>query len=102
GLIYGLLGSLNMAELSVRIAAVAPETRPLVQAAMGLLLVVFCGKAALLPMYLWLPESYTRAPAAVAALFAIMTKVGIYASLRVGSLWFGDRKSTRLNSSHVK
>jgi multicomponent K+:H+ antiporter subunit D len=89
GLIYGLLGSLNMAELSVRIAAVAPETRPLVQAAMGLLLVVFCGKAALLPMYLWLPESYTRAPAAVAALFAIMTKVGIYASLRVGSLWFG-------------
>ena len=89
GLIYGLLGSLNMAELSERIAQVAPETRPLVQAALGLLLVVFCAKAALLPMYLWLPEAYTRAPAAVAALFAIMTKVGVYASLRVGSLWFG-------------
>ncbi|KAA2285035.1 monovalent cation/H+ antiporter subunit D [Arenimonas fontis] len=89
GLIYGLLGSLNMAELSARIAAAAPESRPLVQAALGLLLVVFCAKAALLPMYLWLPEAYTRAPAAVAALFAIMTKVGVYASLRVGSLWFG-------------
>lgn len=90
GLIYGLLGSLNMAELSQRIAEVPPETRPLVRAALGLLLVVFCAKAALLPMYLWLPETYTRAPAAVAALFAIMTKVGIYAALRVGTLWFGD------------
>ncbi|WP_277394377.1 proton-conducting transporter membrane subunit, partial [Pseudomonas viridiflava] len=39
---------------------------------------------------LWLPEAYARAPAAVAAQFAIMTKVGLYAMLRVSSLWFGE------------
>lgn len=89
GLVYGLLGTLNMAELAVRVAEVAPQDRALVQAAGGLLLVVFCAKAALLPMYLWLPETYTHAPAAVAALFAVMTKVGLYAVLRVGSLVFG-------------
>src|SRR5690606_9104510 len=53
-------------------------------------LVVFCAKAALLPMYLWLPDAYARAPAAVAALFVIMTKVGLYALLRVSSLMFGE------------
>ncbi len=90
GLLYGLLGSLNMAELAVRIGQVAPESRALVQAVAGLLLVVFCAKAALLPLYLWLPGTYGRAPAAVAALFVIMTKVGLYSVLRVYSLWFGD------------
>ena len=90
GLLYGMLGSLNMAELAVRVAEVAPEDVALVRVTLGLLLVVFCAKAALLPMYLWLPEAYARAPAAVAALFVIMTKVGLYALLRVGSLWFGE------------
>ncbi len=90
GLLYGLLGSLNMAELAVRVAEAPPQDRALIQAAGGLLLVVFCSKAALLPLYLWLPQAYTHAPAAVAALFAIMTKVGLYALLRVTSLIFGD------------
>lgn len=90
GLLYASLGSLNMAELSQRIAEVPPTHLLLVKATMGLLLLVFCAKAALMPLYLWLPESYARAPAAVAALFAIMTKVGLYAVLRVQSLWFGD------------
>src|SRR5690606_16341477 len=54
GLLYGLLGSLNMAELSVRVAAVAPGDVTLVRVTLGLLLVVFCAKAAVLPMYLWL------------------------------------------------
>ncbi|MEL1262795.1 monovalent cation/H+ antiporter subunit D [Pseudoxanthomonas putridarboris] len=89
GLIYGLLGTLNMAELALRIGQLPPDSARLVQAAGGLLLVVFCAKAALLPMYFWLPDTYTRAPAAVAALFAIMTKVGLYAVLRVGTLLFG-------------
>ena len=89
GLIYGLLGSLNMAELSARIAQVPAENLPLVKAAFGLLLVVFCAKAALLPLYLWLPETYARAPAAISALFAIMTKVGLYAVLRVSTLLLG-------------
>ncbi|MCR6686578.1 monovalent cation/H+ antiporter subunit D [Pseudoxanthomonas sp.] len=89
GLLYGLLGTLNMAEIAVRVAEVPTQDLALVQAAAGLLLVVFCAKAALLPMYLWLPQTYTHAPAAVAALFAIMTKVGLYAVLRAGTLAFG-------------
>ncbi|KAF1686678.1 monovalent cation/H+ antiporter subunit D [Pseudoxanthomonas broegbernensis] len=89
GLLYGLLGTLNLAELAVRVAEAPAQDQALVQAAAGLLLVVFCAKAALLPMYLWLPETYTHAPAAVAALFAVMTKVGLYAVLRVGTLSFG-------------
>ncbi|HRO26896.1 MAG TPA: monovalent cation/H+ antiporter subunit D [Luteimonas sp.] len=90
GLIYGVFGTLNMAELAERVANVPPASLPLAKATIGLLLVVFCAKAALLPLYLWLPETYTRAPAAVAALFAIMTKVGIYAVLRVSSLMLGN------------
>ena len=89
GMVYGVFGTLNMAELAERIASMPAASLPLAKATIGLLLVVFCAKAALLPMYLWLPEAYTRAPAAVAALFAIMTKVGIYAVLRVSSLMLG-------------
>lgn len=89
GMLYATLGSLNMAELSQRVAELPPSHLKLAKAALGLLLLVFCSKAALLPLYLWLPESYARAPAAVAALFVIMTKVGLYSVLRVTSLWFG-------------
>ena len=89
GFIYGLTGALNMAELAHRVGQVpAAEAAPL-KAAAGLLLVVFCAKAALLPLYFWLPETYARSPAAVAAMFAIMTKLGVYAVLRVFSLVFG-------------
>ncbi|MBN6151822.1 monovalent cation/H+ antiporter subunit D [Xanthomonas sp. AmX2] len=91
GLLYGLLGSLNMAELSQRVAQAPVHDLPLIKAALGLLLLVFCAKAALLPLYLWLPDTYARAPAAVAALFAVMTKVGLYAVLRVGTLILGDQ-----------
>jgi len=90
GLLYGMLGTLNMAEIALRLTSLSPADLPLVKTGLGLLLVVFCAKAALLPLYLWLPEAYARAPVAVAALFTIMTKVGLYAVLRVGSLLFGD------------
>lgn len=90
GLLYGLLGTLNMAEIAVRLREVAPEDLAIVRATCGLLLVVLCAKAALLPMYLWLPETYSRAPATVAALFTIMTKVGLYALLRLSTLMFGE------------
>jgi len=89
GLLYGLLGVLNMHEMGLRIGAAPAENLPLIAAAGGLLLVVFGAKAALLPMYLWLPGAYSRAPAPVVALFAIMTKLGIYAILRVYSLLYG-------------
>ncbi|PZO10554.1 MAG: monovalent cation/H+ antiporter subunit D [Lysobacteraceae bacterium] len=89
GLIYGVTGALNMAEVAHRVAQVpAADAGPL-RAAAGLLLVVFCSKAALLPLYFWLPDTYARSPAAVAALFAVMTKLGVYAVLRVYTLVFG-------------
>jgi multicomponent K+:H+ antiporter subunit D len=89
-LLYGMTGTLNMAEMSLRVAAADPSDIALIQAASGILLVVFCVKAALLPLYLWLPDAYARSPAAVAALFTIMTKVGLYAILRVYTLIFGS------------
>ncbi len=90
GLIYGMVGALNMTEVAARIAVAPAEDAGMLKAAAGLLVVVFCAKAALLPLYMWLPETYSRAPAAVAAVFAVMTKVGIYAVLRTGTLIFGN------------
>jgi multicomponent K+:H+ antiporter subunit D len=90
GLLYGVTGTLNMAEMAQRVGNAPAGDVALIRAASGILLVVFCAKAALLPMYLWLPLAYARAPAAVAALFAVMTKVGVYAVLRVFTLVFGS------------
>ena len=89
GLFYGVLGTLNMADLAVRIAATPPENLALVRAAGLLLFGVFALKAALLPLHLWLPAAYASAAAPVAALFAIMTKVGAYCILRTHTLMFG-------------
>ena len=88
-ILYGVTGTLNMADLAVRIAAAVPEQAPLVRAAALRLFVVFGVKAALFPLYFWLPESYRAAAAPVAALFAIMTKVGVYGILRTSTLLFG-------------
>ncbi len=91
GVLYGLVGTLNMAEIAARAGEMAPGDRFLLQSAGGLLLVVFCAKGAVLPLYLWLPATYGRAQPAVAALLVIMTKVGAYAALRVFSLLFGTQ-----------
>ncbi|MEB4996864.1 monovalent cation/H+ antiporter subunit D [Pseudomonas aeruginosa] len=90
GTLYGLTGTLNMADMAQKIAMADAERAPLLAAAGLLLLVVFALKAALLPLYFWLPRAYAAASAPVAALFAIMTKVGIYSILRVYTLVFGD------------
>ncbi|ROU02159.1 monovalent cation/H+ antiporter subunit D [Marinobacter sp. R17] len=97
GLLYSVVGTLNMADLAVKVPQVAPEDLPLVQAAGMMLLVVFALKAALLPLCFWLPKAYANATAPVAALFAVMTKVGIYAILRVYSLIFGDQAGPLAN-----
>lgn len=89
GLFYGVAGTLNMADLSARVAQAGPDQAPLLGAAGLLLLLVFGLKAALLPLYFWLPRAYAAASAPVAALFAIMTKVGVYAILRVFVLVYG-------------
>ena len=88
-LLYGLTGTLNLADLALKVPQLGPENAALVQAAASMLLVVFAVKAALLPLYFWLPETYASATAPVAALFAIMTKVGVYAILRLTTLVFG-------------
>ncbi|HSP32473.1 MAG TPA: monovalent cation/H+ antiporter subunit D, partial [Halomonas sp.] len=90
GILYGATGTLNMADMAIRVAELPAEREGLVTAGALMLLVVFGLKAAILPLYFWLPKAYASAPAPVAALFAIMTKVGIYAILRVYSLIFGD------------
>ncbi|WP_165855589.1 monovalent cation/H+ antiporter subunit D [Marinobacter sp. JSM 1782161] len=90
GLLYSVVGTLNMADLAVKVPQVSGNDLLLVRAAGMLLLVVFALKAALLPLCFWLPRAYASATAPVAALFAVMTKVGIYAILRVYLLVFGD------------
>lgn len=89
-MLYGLTGTLNMAHMAQRIAAVDPADAPLIASAAVLLLLVFSLKGALVPLYFWLPRAYASAGAPVAALFAIMTKVGVYAIIRVYTLMFGE------------
>lgn len=89
-MLYGLLGTLNIADMAARVSAADPADAPLLAAAGYLLLVVFALKGAILPLYFWLPRAYASATAPVAALFAIMTKVGLYAIIRVFTLVFGS------------
>jgi multicomponent K+:H+ antiporter subunit D len=97
GTLYGVTGTLNMADMSQRVAAAGADHAPLIAAAAMLLLVVFGLKAAFLPLYFWLPRAYASATAPVAALFAIMTKVGLYSILRVYTLVFGDEAGNLSN-----
>jgi multicomponent K+:H+ antiporter subunit D len=89
GLLYAMTGTLNLADLAVKVPQLAAQDRLLVESAALLLLAVFGLKAALFPLFLWLPPTYSAASAPVAALFAIMTKVGIYSILRVYVTVFG-------------
>jgi multicomponent K+:H+ antiporter subunit D len=89
GTLYGVLGTLNMADLAVAVSRAPAEDHTLIAAGGLILLVVFSLKAALLPLLFWLPKTYSAASPAVAALFAIMTKVGVYSILRVYPLVFG-------------
>jgi multicomponent K+:H+ antiporter subunit D len=89
GALYGILGTLNIADMATKIAVLPEQDIGVVAAAGLLLLVVFGTKAALFPLYLWMPTAYSNTSAAVAALFAIMTKVGLYAIIRVHGTVFG-------------
>ncbi len=90
GLTYGMTGTLNMADLAVRLPDV--ENTALVTAIGMLFMVAFGIKAAVFPLFFWLPASYHTPPAAVSALFAgLLTKVGVYALIRFFTLMFtGD------------
>lgn len=88
-ILYGLFGTLNMADLSGRIAEV--ENRSLVYVCALFFFVGFGIKSAVFPLYFWLPDSYHTPPSAVSAIFSgLLTKIGVYALIRVFSLLFTD------------
>lgn len=89
GLLYGVTGTLNLADMALRVPALPEADQGVARAGGLLLLTVFGLKAAILPLHLWLPRSYSNTSAPVAALFAIMTKVGAYSIIRVFTLVFG-------------
>ncbi len=87
--IFGVTGTLNMAMLAERIPLVPDATRGLLHMGAAILGIAFLVKAAAWPLGFWLPRTYDAAVPPAAAMFAIMTKVGIYAVLRLGLLLFG-------------
>nr|WP_090276157.1 Na+/H+ antiporter subunit D [Mycolicibacterium komanii]CRL69334.1 formate hydrogenlyase subunit 3/multisubunit Na+/H+ antiporter, MnhD subunit [Mycolicibacterium komanii] len=85
-LVYGATGTLNLAEVAVRLDDVSGGIR---SAMFAVLLVAFGIKAAVFPLSAWLPDSYPTAPAPVTAVFAgLLTKVGVYSIIRAHSLLF--------------
>ena len=90
GMIYGSIGSLNMADVGRLMSTLDNDQHKLAIAGGLLLFVVFGIKAAMLPVGFWLPKTYAVASTPVAAIFTIMTKVGIYAILRVNGTVFDD------------
>jgi multicomponent K+:H+ antiporter subunit D len=88
-MIYGVTGTLNMAHLATRIPLVEPESRVLLEIGAAVLGIAFLVKAGMWPLSFWLPTTYAAACAPVAAMFAILSKVGIYVLLRLWLLLFG-------------
>lgn len=97
GLLYGVVGTLNLADLAVQVPRVPAEDAGFVRSAAMLLLVVFGLKGALAPLHFWLPPAYASAPAPVAALFSLLTKAGAYAVLRICPLAFGPGAGSAAN-----
>lgn len=89
-LLYAVLGTLNIVDMAQRVQQLEPSQTLLVKAAAGMLLLVFGLKAAVLPLHFWLPSAYSSAAPAVAAMFAVMTKIGVYCFIRVFGTLFGD------------
>ena len=93
-MIYGITGTLNMADLPARVARLAVHDRSLFESGAALLGIAFLIKAGIWPLNFWLPTAYAAASAPVAAVFALLTKVGVYAVLRVGTLLASADAST--------
>ena len=89
-LIYGVTGTLNMADLAARVPTIAADNRGLLEAGAGILAMAFLLKAGMWPLCFWLPTAYAAASPPVASIFAIMTKVGVYIVLRLSLLLFGE------------
>lgn len=89
-ILYGITGTLNMADMARAIATLPAEHRGLLHAGAAILAMAFLIKAGAWPLNFWLVPAYAAAVAPVGALFAVLTKVGVYALLRLWPLWFGD------------
>ena len=87
-LFYGVMGTLSMADIASKIPTIPASDRGLLHAGSALLAVAFLIKAAIWPLNSWLAPAYTASSAPVAAIFALMTKVGIYAVVRLWTLFF--------------
>ena len=87
-IIYGVTGTLNMAELSARLSGSAVENRHLVYTGAAILSLAFLVKAGAWPLNFWLSPAYSSATPPVEALFAILTEVGVYALIRLWTLMF--------------
>jgi multicomponent K+:H+ antiporter subunit D len=88
-LMYGVTGTLNMADLAHRIPNLAPEDAALFATAAAILGTAFLMKTGAWPLNFWLPTTYAAASAPAAAIFAIMSKLGVYVILRLWTLLFG-------------
>jgi len=94
GMVYAATGTLSMAELPARLAALDGGLRTGLQL---MLLVAFGLKAAVFPLFFWLPDSYPTARSPITAVFAgLLTKVGVYAIVRTQTLLFADANHTIL------
>jgi multicomponent K+:H+ antiporter subunit D len=91
GTLYGITGTLNIADMAMRVTQLSDGNQLIAQAGGSLMLIVFGLKAAMLPLHFWLPQTYAVASAPVAAMFAIMTKVGVYCIFRVYTVIFGEQ-----------
>ncbi|MGL4197463.1 MAG: monovalent cation/H+ antiporter subunit D [Allorhizobium sp.] len=92
-LVYGTAGTLNMADLALRMPEMEPDRLILMEAGAAVLGVAFLIKVGMWPLCFWLPSAYSAASAPVAGMFAILSKVGIYVILRLTMLLFGDGPS---------
>ncbi|MFY0583911.1 proton-conducting transporter membrane subunit [Cystobacter fuscus] len=87
-MIYGVTGTLNMAELSARLSEGDVANRHLIDAGAAILAVAFLAKAGIWPLNFWLVPAYASATPPVAGMFAVLTKVGVYALVRLWTLMF--------------
>ncbi|MDM0113556.1 monovalent cation/H+ antiporter subunit D [Variovorax sp. J22R133] len=99
-MLYGVTGTLNMADMGMRIAALDPSERGLVHAGAAILGVAFFAKAGAWPLNFWLVPAYSAAVSPVSAVFALLTKLGVYTILRLWTVLFASATGGAIGFGH--